>query len=114
MHARRPAGLGSLQKAALSLVGLGSVSDYCITRNSYATIVVKGSSETAPDQAEEAPPKRYKVCVCVDDSDNCLPPLEFAATNFLPDNQAEIHVVSVAVQSQFPVRFHNTGPIPNL
>eukprot|EP00892_Ulva_mutabilis_P006667 jgi/Ulvmu1/4372/UM002_0097.1 len=94
-------GLGSIKKAALSLVGLGSVSDYCIARASYATVIVKGPA--AGEQQDEAPAKRYKVCVCVDDSDNCLAALDFAATNFLPDKNVELHVVSVAAATTFPV-----------
>lgn len=96
-------GLGSIQKAALSIVGLGSVSDYCIARSAYATVVVKEAvaAATAP---EESTTTIYKVCVCVDDSDNCMAALDFASSNFLPDKKTQIHVVSVAAPTQFPVR----------
>lgn len=81
-------------------MGLGSVSDYCIARSSYATVVVKAGPTTGP---AEGTPSKHKVCVCVDDSDNCMAALDFAGSNFQLDENAEIHVVSVAAPSQFPV-----------
>lgn len=94
------AGLGSLQKVALSFVGLGSVSDYCIARSSYATVIVKAGAATGPTAGT---PTKHKVCVCVDDSENCMAALDFAGSNFQVEENSEIHVVSVAAPSQFPV-----------
>lgn len=90
----------------MTIVGLGSVSDYCLARSSYATIVVKPGPLGAAG-TQDADTQKFKVCVCVDDSDQCIPALQFAASNFLPDANTEIHVVSVAAPSQFPVNIYS-------
>jgi hypothetical protein len=101
-------GLGSFTRAVLNVVGLGSVSDYCISRVPYATVVVKDKvvkeASTEQPSTEAAPSSEVtRICVCMDESEHSLSALSFAAKHLLTEAMPELHVVCVASTIQLPV-----------
>lgn len=103
-------GLGSFTRAVLNVVGLGSVSDYCISRVPYATVVVKDNEEKGAGaeqpttDSNAAADETTKLCVCMDESEHSFSALSFAAQHLMADDTAELHIVCVASTLQLPVR----------
>eukprot|EP00882_Tetradesmus_deserticola_P001213 GHRQ01001311.1.p1 GENE.GHRQ01001311.1~~GHRQ01001311.1.p1 ORF type:complete len:392 (+),score=155.98 GHRQ01001311.1:166-1341(+) len=93
-------GLGSIQRSLMSLVGLGSVSDYVIHQLHVPVLVVHGDG-VAPAAADAEAPQR-KLCIAMDDSAHS----HYAAAwlqQHLLRSADELHVVAVALPVPYPV-----------
>jgi len=115
-------GQGALKRNLMSVVGLGSVSDY-VVHNIHCPVMVlrqgclqddQGSpqpDQSAPTQALAAGsegPARRKICVSLDRSDHSKAMLEWAMEHFFNETD-EIHLVSVATPVHYPVLDDATG-----
>lgn len=89
-------GMGAVKSTLMSMVGLGSVSDYCIHNVAGAVAVVRGRDADA-----EAKP-RHKVMVALDESDLSKDALTWA-TKCLLGPHDELHLVSVALPVPYQI-----------
>ena len=87
-------GMGAVRSTLMSLVGLGSVSAYCLHHLACPVCVVRGKGLEAPRKPVN------KVLVPVDDSEAAQHALRWAADNVVGP-QDELHIVCVA----FPVPY---------
>lgn len=85
--------MGATKSTLMSVVGLGSVSSYCIHHLTCPVLVARGAHLTAPRKEQR------KVVVAVDDSDLSKRALAWAVDMMGP--QDELHLISVA----FPVPY---------
>jgi len=115
-------GYGAVKRSLLSVVGLGSVSDYCVHNLHCPVLVVRqGCLETfsvaqpvlsqedgAAAPAEETAASKRKICLSLDSSEHSKKMLEWALTHLIKQTD-EIHVVSVAPPVTYPV-LDDTAP----
>ncbi len=90
-------GMGAAKSALMSVVGLGSVSSYCLHHLDTAVVVVHG-----PPSAAEGRPRR--VLMAVDDSEMAKKAQEWAIANVLGP-QDELHLVCVALPVPYVVSY---------
>lgn len=92
-------GMGAAKSTLMSLVGLGSVSSYCLHYLDCPVCLVRGTGLTGPRKTSN------KVLVAVDDSDLAKRAQRWAIDNVLGPHD-ELHLVSVAT----PVPYVVSGP----
>ncbi|GBF97957.1 hypothetical protein Rsub_10630 [Raphidocelis subcapitata] len=97
-------GLGSFQRSVMSLVGLGSVSDYATHHMPVPVLVVRprAHAKGAPPPPLPSPDKHRVVVLAVDDSVHSSHALDWAAAH-VTDPRDELHVVCVALPAPYPV-----------
>mmetsp|Transcript_4040 Transcript_4040/g.11533 ORF Transcript_4040/g.11533 Transcript_4040/m.11533 type:complete len:269 (+) Transcript_4040:710-1516(+) len=92
--------MGALQASLMTLMGLGSVSDYCLHNARCPVMVVRQSKDTvlgaeaSPPAVHAPPPKR--VMVCTDDSPHAKKALQWYLDCLVMPND-HLHLVSVAL-----------------
>lgn len=89
-------GMGAVKSTLMSLVGLGSVSGYCLHHCKTAVAIVRGRPVDA------APKGLRKVLVSVDDSELARRALDWAVANLLRPED-ELHLVCVALPVPYSV-----------
>jgi len=94
-------GMGTARGMLMSIVGLGSVSSYCLHNMESPVCVIHGSANNEQDCNQQ------KVLVCIDDSSQSKIALEWAIRNFVSQN--ELHIVSVALPVPYDVRLLFSG-----
>lgn len=92
-------GLGAFKRSLMSVVGLGSVSDYCTHHLHCPVLVVRqGCLETLsvaqPDPEHPSADKR-KIAVALDNSSHSMAMFEWALNNLIRETDI-LHVISVA------------------
>ncbi|GBF98915.1 hypothetical protein Rsub_11707 [Raphidocelis subcapitata] len=96
-------GLGGLQRALQSLIGLGSVSDYVLHNSEVPVLVVRPrtAANVAPAAAAAAGKPRV-IVVAVDASAHSAHALDWAASHLRLQPRDEVRVVSVAAAAPYP------------
>jgi len=104
-------GLGSIKRSLMSLVGLGSVSDYCIHQLHVPVLVVRGegSSSTAPAAAEGS----RNVVLTIDDSVHSSYALSWTLKHLLKPKDT-LHCVTVALPVPYPILDETSAAIAAL
>lgn len=94
-------GYGSFKRSMLALIGLGSVSDYCIHNVHTPVVVLRAPATEAANGSALAQGPR-KICISLDDSEPSQYGLVWALDHLVrPGDQ--VHVVAVAQPVPFPI-----------
>ena len=96
-------GMGSLQRSILSLVGLGSVSDYVVNNCHCPVLVVRQdcmetftvAQPVSAEPQEEGPKATRKICFAYDSSENAQTMLRWALSHLVRKETDELHIVTV-------------------
>jgi nucleotide-binding universal stress UspA family protein len=91
-------GMGAVKSTVMSVVGLGSVSDYLLHHLSITTCVVHGTG------LQVGPKEMRKVLVAVEDSEHSKKAERWAIENVLGPND-QLHLVAVALPVPYVVSF---------
>lgn len=94
-------GMGAAKSSLMSLLGLGSVSSYCVHNSPVPVCVIKQHSEGHVTRKRHGEGK--KVMVAVDDSEASKKALEWTV-KYLLGEQDELHLVAVALPIPYDVR----------
>jgi len=88
-------GMGSMKSTLMSMVGLGSVSNYCLHHLETPMCIVRGKGLNTE-------PRKKRVLVAVDDSDMAKRAELWAIENVLGPED-ELHLIAVALPVPYPV-----------
>lgn len=89
-------GLGSFKRSLMSMVGLGSVSDYCIHNVACPVVVVRADTPAAQKVGEPS------VCIATDDSSHSNYALVWALENIVKPED-DLHVITVSPPVPYPI-----------
>ena len=95
-------GMGAAKSTLMSLVGLGSVSSYCLHHMNAPVCVVHGKDPAS------APQEGKKVLVAVDDSALARQAQAWAIDNVLKEGD-QLHIVTVALPVPYTVSILGVG-----
>lgn len=101
--------MGTAKSTLYSILGLGSVSDYCVHHLEDTPICIYHQSHTR-DEEEFLNKKQKKVLVCVDDSEIAQHAQEWAVDQVVREGD-ELHLVTVALPVPYVVCFCIHYPI---
>lgn len=95
-------GMGSLKRSLMSLVGLGSVSDYCLHHSNCPVLVVRSDDKELCEEQPIIQRRPKRVCIGVDDSPHSEAALQWTLDNVLkPDDT--LHLLTVALPVPYPI-----------
>lgn len=100
-------GMGTARGMLMSIVGLGSVSSYCLHNMESPVCVIHGCAN------DNQVCNQQKVLVCIDDSTKSKAALEWAIKNFVSEEN-ELHVVSVALPVPYDIEEQDVASVSAL
>eukprot|EP00890_Picochlorum_soloecismus_P003684 jgi/Picsp_1/4316/NSC_01824-R1_domain protein len=100
-------GMGTARGMLMSIVGLGSVSSYCLHNMESPVCVIHGSAN------DDQVCNKEKVLVCVDDSSKSKIALEWAIRKFV-SKENELHIVSVALPVPYDIEEQDVASVSAL